>query len=90
MRRFTVSEKRAGEMAVRSMNSKAQEFYDWTDPLNVYEYTDVDENDEDITLYAISGSLGDHQGMMFDELEKLFENEQEECERLEVEYAEGE
>lgn len=90
MKRFTVSEKRAGEMAVRRMSDKAKEFYNGTSPLDVYEYTDVDKNDEDITLYAISGTLGEHQGMMFDELEEFFENEQEECERLEVEYAEGE
>lgn len=37
-RRYTNTEKVAGEQAVRKMSEKAQEFYSQTDPLNVYEY----------------------------------------------------
>lgn len=73
MRKFTISEKRAGEMAVRKMSDKAQNFYSGTDPLNVYEY----EQDEK-ALYAYDGCLGETSGMTFEELEKEFESLQDE------------
>lgn len=73
MRRFTISEKRAGEMTVGRMCDKAQDFYSGTDPLAVYEYEDEDENENPIKMYAIRGCIGDRDGMTFDELEKLFE-----------------
>lgn len=89
MRRFTISEKRAGEMAVRRMSDKAQDFYNGTDPLAVYEYEDEDEDEDEepVKLYAIRGCIGDRDGMTFDELGKLFEEEQERSERLDAEEA---
>lgn len=85
MRRFTMSEKRAGEMAVRGMSDKAQEFYNGADPLSVYEYDDEGENEEPAKMYAIGGCLGDKDGMTFEELEELFISLQDEIERLEAE-----
>lgn len=85
MRRYTMSEKRAGEMAVRRMSEKAQEFYNGADPLSVYEYDDEDENEEPVKMYAIGGFLGDKDRMTLEELEELFISLQDEIERLEAE-----
>ena len=38
MRKFTNSQKVAGEMAVRGLSDKAAEFYSGADPLDVFEY----------------------------------------------------
>lgn len=70
MRKFTGSEKRAGEMAIRRMSKKAQEFYNGTDPLEVFEYEDSESG---VLLYAYSGCLGDDQGMTFEQLQSDFE-----------------
>lgn len=69
MRKFKSFEKTAGEMAVRRMSEKAQEFYNASEPLEVYEY---DGNDEE-PLYAYVGAWGEKDGMTFDELEKTLE-----------------
>lgn len=80
MKKFTITEKSAGEMAVRRMSDKAQEFYSGADPLNVYEY----EQDEK-TLYAYDGLLGESFDMTFEELEKEFESLQDEIDAEEEE-----
>lgn len=46
MRRFTQSEKRNGELAVRDMSEKAQRAYYGTDRLSVVEYEVFDEEAE--------------------------------------------
>lgn len=66
-RRYTNTEKVAGEQAVRRMSKKAKEFYSQTDPLNVYEY-DSDETKK----YAYTGVF-EADGLSFSELEKDFE-----------------
>ena len=68
MRKFYNSEKVAGEMATRSLSDKAAEFYNGTDPLDVFEY---EENGA--KLYAYSGAFGERDGMTFEELESDFE-----------------
>lgn len=68
MRKFYNSEKVAGEMATRSLSDKAAEFYNGTDPLDVFEY---EENGA--KLYAYTGAFGERDGMTFEELESDFE-----------------
>lgn len=68
MRRFTISEKANGEMAIRRMSEEAREFYDGTDPLYVYEYVDDGE-----TFYAYKSGFGCASGLTFDELQETFE-----------------
>lgn len=68
MRKFYNSEKVAGKMATRSLSDKAAEFYNGTDPLDVFEY---EENGA--KLYAYSGAFGERDGMTFEELESDFE-----------------
>ena len=58
----------AGELACRSLSNKAFKVYAGTDPLNVYEY---EENGEE--RYAITGCLGENEGMTFGELGELLE-----------------
>ena len=70
-RRFTNSERVAGERAVRDMSRKAQTLYSETDPLVVYEY-DADEEDEE-KRYAYSGCFGEDENLTFDELQDIFE-----------------
>ena len=65
----TSAQKAAGEMAVRGMSAKAQDFYSGTDPLAVYEY-----DTEDGKRYDVTGCLGDSEGLTFEELEELFES----------------
>jgi hypothetical protein len=62
-----MKEKVAGEMAIRSMNEKAQEFYAGTDPLTVFEY-----DTENGKRYKIIGALGSRDDMTFTELEEMF------------------
>lgn len=62
-------------MAIRSLSDKAAEFYNGTDPLDVFEY------EEDGTkLYAYSGAFGERDGMTFEELERDFEGMQDDLE----------
>ena len=69
MKIFTSKNKAAGEMAVREMSDKAREFYDNTDPFNVYEYTDW----EDTTWYAYDGCFGKEWGLTFDQMQTYLE-----------------
>ena len=69
MKKFTNSEKVAGELAVRRMSQKAREFYNGTDPLAVYEY-DADNGKR----YAYSGAIGEDEDLTFEELQEVFEN----------------
>lgn len=80
MREFNNSEKVAGEMATRSLSDKAAEFYNGTDPLDVFEY---EENGA--KLYAYSGAFGERDGMTFEELERDFEEMQDDLDALEEE-----
>lgn len=66
--KFTNNEKVNGEMAVRSLSQKARDFYSGSD-IGVYEY----KNYQDVTMYAVDGALGYHDGMTFDELGKFLE-----------------
>ena len=56
MRKFTVSEKIAGESIISRLSEKAQWVYNETDPLRVYEYDDVHE-DYGKKLYAYDGAF---------------------------------
>lgn len=85
MKKFNNSEKLAGEMAIRSLSDKAAEFYNGSDPLDVFEY---EENGA--KLYAYSGAFGERDGMTFEELERDFEEMQEELEEEEEEEEEEE
>lgn len=85
MRKFNDSEKLAGEMAIRSLSNKAAEFYNGTDPLDVFEYEE-DGNKS----YAYSGAFGERDGMTFEELERDFEEMQEELDAFEEEEEDGE
>lgn len=78
MRKFNNSEKVAGEMAVRSLSGKAAEFYNGSDPLDVFEY-----EEDGAKLYAYSGAFGERDGLTFEELERDFEEMQEEFDRFE-------
>lgn len=71
MRKFTVEEKRNGELAVRGMSKKAQAFYNGTDPLAVYEY-----DTEDGRRYAYDGGIGTAEDLTFEEIERIFEEYQ--------------
>lgn len=73
MKKFNNSEKLAGEMTIRSLSDKAAEFYNGSDPLDVFEY---EENGA--KLYAYSGAFGERDGMTFEELEEEEEEEEEE------------
>lgn len=84
MRKFYNSEKVAGEMATRSLSDKAAEFYNGTDPLDVFEY---EENGN--KLYAYSGVFGERDGMTFEELERDFEEMQKELDAFEEEEEDG-
>lgn len=68
MRKFYNSEKVAGKMATRSLSDKAAEFYNGTDPLDVFEY-----EKDGAKLYAYTGAFGERDGMTFEELESDFE-----------------
>ena len=73
MRKFNNSEKVAGEMAIRGLSDKAAEFYNGADPLDVFEY-----EEDGAKLYAYSGAFGERDGMTFEELERDFEEMQDE------------
>lgn len=85
MRKFNNSEKVAGEMAIRSLSDKAAEFYNGADPLDVFEYEEGGAK-----LYAYSGAFGERDGMTFEELERDFEEMQEELDAFEEEEEEEE
>lgn len=68
MRKFNNFEKLAGELATRSLSNKAAEFYNGTDPLDVFEY-----EKDGAKLYAYTGAFGERDGMTFEELESDFE-----------------
>lgn len=70
MRRFTSYEKAAGELAVNHMSKKAREYYNGTDPLDVYKYTGNNGNE----LYAYKDCEGIHEGLTFKEIQKTFED----------------
>lgn len=57
-----------GELATRSLSDKAAEFYNGTDPLDVFEY-----EKDGAKLYAYTGAFGERDGMTFEELERDFE-----------------
>lgn len=77
MRKFANSQKVAGEMAIRSLSDKASEFYSGADPLDVFEYEEDGKK-----LYAYSGAFGERDGMTFEELERDFEEMQEELDEF--------
>ena len=83
MRKFTNSQKVAGEMAVRGLSDKAAEFYNGADPLDVFEY-----EEDGSKLYAYSGAFGERDGLTFEELERDFEEMQAEFDTLEDEEGE--
>lgn len=80
MKKFNNSQKLAGEMAIRNLSDKAAEFYNGADPLDVFEY---EENGA--KLYAYSGAFGERDDMTFEELERDFEEMQEELDAFEKE-----
>lgn len=80
MKKFTNKQKVAGELATRSLSNKAAEFYNGTDPLDVFEYEE-DGN----KLYAYSGAFGERDGMTFEELERDFEEIQDDLDAFEEE-----
>lgn len=67
--KFTNRMKVNGELAARSMSSKAKEVYEGTDPFYIYEY-EVDEEKR----YAYTGCLGEAEGLTFSELEEFLED----------------
>ena len=75
MRKFTMSEKRNGEMAMRSLSELAWEFYSNTDPLDVIEVLveSKDEDSEDEKRYYVRGAY-EWDNLTFEELEEHFEN----------------
>ena len=78
MKKFTNSQKVAGEMAVRSLSDKASEFYNGAEPLDVFEY-----EEDGAKLYAYSGAFGERDGLTFEELERDFEEMQAEFDAFE-------
>lgn len=73
MKKFSNSQKLAGELATRSLSDKAAEFYNGADPLDVFEY-----EEDGAKLYAYTGAFGERDGMTLEELERDFEEMQEE------------
>ncbi len=67
--KFTNRMKVNGELAMRRMSDKAQEFYSNTDPFNVYEY----ENENDQTVYGYDGCFGEKYGLTFEEMQTELE-----------------
>lgn len=67
--KYTNRMKVNGELAMRKMSDKAIEFYSGTDPFNVYEYED--ENNQ--PLYGYDGCFGEKNGMTFEELQQELE-----------------
>lgn len=70
MKRFTNSQKVAGELACRRLSGKAERFCDSTDPFTVYEYTGDDGN----ALYAYAGGFGEKAGLTFEQLQSDLED----------------
>ena len=64
--KYSNSQKIAGELAARSLSEKAWKFYQESEPLTVYEYTEDDQ-----TLYAIDIFSESHDGLTFEELDKF-------------------
>lgn len=64
MRKLTIKEKTNGELAVRNFCKEAYEAYSGIDPLTVAECWDG--------TYSIRGTLGDIDGLTFEELEEIF------------------
>lgn len=85
MGKFTNKQKVAGELAIRSLSDKAAEFYNGADPLDVFEYEEGGAK-----LYSYSGAFGERDGMTFEELERDFEEMQEELDAFEEEEEEEE
>ncbi len=74
MMKYNVKQKQAGELAIKSLSSKAQNYYFSTDPLRVYEYYD---GATDTTRYAYDYGKGSgiiKEGLTLAELEKEFES----------------
>lgn len=67
MKRYTISEKQRGELAVLGLSKKAQTFYNETDPLAVFEL----ETDNG-ARYDVRGFV-DFDGLTFEELQAQFE-----------------
>ena len=74
--KYTNTMKINGEIAARSLSEKARDFYVDTDPLNVYEYEDADG----MKLYAYDGCFGSAEGLTFEELQRVFEDMQDDLE----------
>lgn len=66
--KYTNSMEVNGELACRSLSSKALNIYESTDPFKVYEYEEDGEK-----RYAYDGCLGSSEGMTFDELQSNLE-----------------
>ena len=65
---YTTSEKSNGELAVRYLSKKAQDFYYGSDMNGVFEL-DTDDG----YRYDVTTCCGDYSGLTLDELGKLFE-----------------
>ena len=75
----TIENKVNGELAIRGMSDKAKNFYNESDPIEVYEYDDESGN----KLYAYDGAFGYSEGLTFQELQNCFEDMQDDFEGLE-------
>lgn len=67
--RLSNLEKINGEMAARSLSKKAEHFYSNTDPLDIYEK--INGNEE--KRYYIRSCMGDVDNLTFEELEEILE-----------------
>lgn len=68
MRKFANNEKINGEMAVRGMSDKAQEFYAGTDMADVWEY-----EEDGVKMYALDLGDGIKEGLTIKSIEETFE-----------------
>ena len=82
MLKHTIGQKAAGELAVRCLSRKAQDFYSGSDGITVWESWVCGE--DDTPLYDVDLWGGEYTALSLDQLEKLFEGmadsmEDEEC-----------
>lgn len=76
--KFTNSMKIDGELAARDLSDKARKYYNGTDPLTLYKYTN--ENDE--PRYAVKDDCGIRDNLDFEQVDEWFCQMQEEIDRM--------
>ena len=66
-KKYTAKEKTNGELAIRNLSKEAQEFYNGTSPLDVYEVVSLSGEKR----YDVTGAV-DFNWLTFNELDELF------------------